>query len=726
MHPQRTFKLSLNRYRSITLVISLFLIGVVFGFLSMAQSQTTSAASFNPGNIITDAVMSNYNSMSVSDIQNFLTSKNPCNNTNYGLYLDQSSRYKTVNWHWSDGHFVCLSQERFGDGTQIGEGQTAAEIIYEAAQKYRINPQVLIVLLEKEQGLITDTYPHSGQYRAATGYGCPDTAACDSKYYGFKNQVFRAAELFRYTLDHGSALYPDNRSGVYVAYNPSSSCGGTNVYIENRATSALYRYTPYQPNAAALSAGYGMGDACSAYGNRNFFLYFTDWFGSTQVSTSKTVKGDLISIPEGEYTITTKSNSPQRSLGASGNNAELAAINDSDKSQRWRIQDAGSSQYHIINAASGQYLTVNGTSGNNGSNVYTSAYSNQCNQRWSIYRTSDGNITFSSACAGFAVMDVFYGGSNVGTNVQVWTTDGGTPQKWHLQAGRTVSDGVYVVAAQSNQNIALDITGAGRNNGTNVGVWQNHGGLAQRWYVAYHADRDAYTFTNPNSGKNLHLNGSSNHGTNITIQDPNNSCSQYWKILANNDGSHSLLSTCQYGYLASTTNVNNGGNVQLSSPQHNTNEKWILQSAAQPIRNGTYSIVSKRSDNIALDVEGARTSEGTNVEIWNNHGGLNQQWQFTYNTQTDDYTVIDKNSGKALDLYTGVPSAGQNINIWNSNGRCNQRWRLVPQGSYYIMFSSCDSTYAIDISNGYTHPGNNVWLWYSNGTDNQLWKFIAH
>ena len=40
--------------------------------------------------------------------------------------------------------------------------------------------------------------------------------------------------------------------------------------------------------AAALNAGYGTGDG-SAYGNRNFFSYFTDWFGSTQSTGSGAV-----------------------------------------------------------------------------------------------------------------------------------------------------------------------------------------------------------------------------------------------------------------------------------------------------------------------------------------------------------------------------------------------------------------------------------------------------
>lgn len=255
-----------------------------FSFFATRGVENSSAASlsgFRAGNIMSDAVMGNYNSMSVQEIQNFLSSKNPCNNSDYSQYQRLSANRPDLTWHWANGHFVCLSEERFGDGTTIGSGQTAAEIIYQAAQDYHINPQVLIVLLQKETGLITDTYPNSGDYRKATGYGCPDTAACDSKYYGFKNQVRNAAKLFREVLDGGWSNYAAGKTH-YVQYNPNAGCGGTNVYIENRATSALYRYTPYQPNASALNAGYGTGDSCGAYGNRNFYLYFTDWFGSTQ------------------------------------------------------------------------------------------------------------------------------------------------------------------------------------------------------------------------------------------------------------------------------------------------------------------------------------------------------------------------------------------------------------------------------------------------------------
>ncbi|MDO4746777.1 MAG: hypothetical protein Q4A70_00310 [Candidatus Saccharibacteria bacterium] len=244
-------------------------------FKNDGEATAASLAGFDPGYIISDYQMGNYTSMDEAQIQSFLTNKNSCSNRDYNLYL-QLSANKNYTWHWKDGHFVCLSEELFGDGEVIGSGETAAHIIWQAAQDYRINPQVLLVLLQKETSLITDPIPNNGDYRKATGYGCPDTAPCSSQYYGFKNQVRKAAALFSTVLNGGWTNYPLGNN--YVQYNPNAGCGGSVVNIRSLATSALYRYTPYQPNAGAIAAGYGTA-YCGAYGNRNFYLYFEDWFG---------------------------------------------------------------------------------------------------------------------------------------------------------------------------------------------------------------------------------------------------------------------------------------------------------------------------------------------------------------------------------------------------------------------------------------------------------------
>ena len=253
-------------------ILALILIIIL---LSTKNTSAAPVAGFQAGRIIDDIIFTNIGSMSVEQIQTFLNSKVPvCDNWGTNGSTPTSRRDYVL----SLGETLplkCLKE-------YTENGKTSAQIIYDAAQEYKINPQVLIVLLQKEQALVTDDWPVSGQYRTATGYGCPDGAPCDAEYFGFTNQVRWSARMFRAILNDSPTWYtPYELGDNYIQYNPSSSCGGTTVNIQNRATQALYNYTPYQPNDAALNAGYGVGNNCSSYGNRNFYLYFTDWFGST-------------------------------------------------------------------------------------------------------------------------------------------------------------------------------------------------------------------------------------------------------------------------------------------------------------------------------------------------------------------------------------------------------------------------------------------------------------
>ncbi len=252
----------------------------------LSVSAVTTTEGFKAGYIISDGIFTDKNSMSESQIQSFLNSKVPSCDTN-GQQLseyggpDLNGDGKVQRWEWAKANynqttFTCLKNYSQG-------GKSAARIIYEKAQYYGISPKVLIVLLQKEQSLVTDTWPLNLQYRSATGYGCPDTAACDSTYYGFTNQVKWAATMFRSIMDDSPTWYtPYNLGNNYIQYSPDSGCGGSTVNIQNRATQGLYNYTPYQPNAASLAANWGDAPGgCDSHGNRNFYLYFKAWFGST-------------------------------------------------------------------------------------------------------------------------------------------------------------------------------------------------------------------------------------------------------------------------------------------------------------------------------------------------------------------------------------------------------------------------------------------------------------
>lgn len=272
---------------------------ILGGLLCVWGSAPVSANGFNAGKIIDDVVFADRSRMNATEIQDFLNAKVPvCDTWGQQPYAG-TTRAQYAASRGVSTPFTCLK-----DYTE--NGKRASQIIYDVAQKYSINPQVLIVLLQKEQGLITDDWPWPIQYRSATGYGCPDTADCASQYYGFTNQVDWAARMFRAIMNNSPDWYtPYELGSNYIQYSPDPNCGGSTVYIQNRATQALYNYTPYQPNQAALDAGWGTAH-CGAYGNRNFYLYFNSWFGS--------VYSDQASIRESVRVSTALTVSPNGSL----------------------------------------------------------------------------------------------------------------------------------------------------------------------------------------------------------------------------------------------------------------------------------------------------------------------------------------------------------------------------------------------------------------------------
>lgn len=333
-------------------VVLAILISQIAGVVQPTKASALTGSQFNAGRIIEDAAFYNPNTMSTSSVQNFLNAKvSTCdtNGTTLKSYHYRSSdgrinnsadptvttsratygqRYATwYNSHPYSGYiqnesvapYICLRDYKQNTPAKNAEsglcgyltaktGRTSAQIINDVAAACSINPQVLIVLLQKEQGLVTDDWPWDNQFDKATGFACPDTSGCNTAYYGFFNQVYSAARQFkRYKVDptnwnyvagQSNKIFWQTSGGNFLnptgnASDPSrsgqSGCGYSMVSIQNQATAGLYNYTPYRPNQAALNNLYGTGDSCSAYGNRNFWRYFNDWFGSTTYSWAASI-----------------------------------------------------------------------------------------------------------------------------------------------------------------------------------------------------------------------------------------------------------------------------------------------------------------------------------------------------------------------------------------------------------------------------------------------------
>ncbi|RUR01332.1 hypothetical protein [Labedella endophytica] len=262
--------------RTASLIVWALVLALFVPLASVATSTTSAEAlvtdGFDPGYIISDERFTDSGSMTNNQVQQFLQAKGASCRSN----CLKDYRMATTDRDPVAGR--C-------NGYTGKSTENVANIIKNVAVSCGINPQVLLVMLEKEQGLVTSTAPSSSRYRIAMGYACPDTAPCDTRYYGFFNQVYMAAYQFKvYATSPSSFRYRAGQNNT-IQWHPNASCGSSTVYIRNQATASLYNYTPYRPNAAALANPYGTGNSCSSYGNRNFFVKFSDWFGATTAAS---------------------------------------------------------------------------------------------------------------------------------------------------------------------------------------------------------------------------------------------------------------------------------------------------------------------------------------------------------------------------------------------------------------------------------------------------------
>lgn len=260
-------------YKSKIKVILVAILIFVFPLSSFAQVDSN----FNPNKLIEDSVFSDIQTFGGPEgVQKFLESRN-------SILANTSPSFLTM---LKEPDAVMLKEALEDPGAKVGRLRTAAELIWDASRQSGLNPQVIIVTLQKEQGLITNHQNTSTEklqkvLDKALGFDCPDSGGCGNLFPGFYYQLFgnfdsagnrylgatkSLMKSFSYTEGRGplfngrpakvgETLVIENTIGDYTQ-TPSQS-----VQLLNRATAALYRYTPHVFN-----------------GNYNFWRYFQEWF----------------------------------------------------------------------------------------------------------------------------------------------------------------------------------------------------------------------------------------------------------------------------------------------------------------------------------------------------------------------------------------------------------------------------------------------------------------
>lgn len=149
----------------------------VLGGIALVLLQTSSAyAATNYNSVVGNAIFDNANTMNAGQIDAFLNGfGSSCISTNNGFSAPFPTGY-TPN-----------------GGFTYGGDVSAGRIIYDVSQAYGINPQVLLAILQKEQGLVRgdgENVIRNGTdcgalaISASMGYNCPDGLVLSS-YSGF-------------------------------------------------------------------------------------------------------------------------------------------------------------------------------------------------------------------------------------------------------------------------------------------------------------------------------------------------------------------------------------------------------------------------------------------------------------------------------------------------------------------------------------------------------------
>ncbi|WP_382303920.1 cell wall-binding repeat-containing protein [Herbiconiux sp. UC225_62] len=236
--------------------------------------------SFRPDDIISDKNMYTGTAMSVGSVQAFLQAQVPTCRAGYTCLKD----YKTSTPSMA-GDSRCTAYT--GSGSE-----SAATIIAKVGQACGVSQKALLVLIQKESQLVADDWPVDKQYQQATGFDCSDSAPCNPDYAGFFKQVYWAAWTLKdYKVDPGSTQYQVGVP-VIVKYSDAAGCGGTELTIRTQATASLYNYTPYQPDSDALA---GIEGKCASFGNLNFWIIYTDWFGYPHIDVDRIQAADRYS-----------------------------------------------------------------------------------------------------------------------------------------------------------------------------------------------------------------------------------------------------------------------------------------------------------------------------------------------------------------------------------------------------------------------------------------------
>lgn len=432
-----------------------------------------------------------------------------------------------------------------------------------------------------------------------------------------------------------------------------------------------------------------------------------------------------------------------------GANVQLWTYN-STNAQKWEVEVDESTGLAIIrNVGSGKLLDVSGGKTGSGTNVWQYSSNGSNAQRWRIVSSGNGTVKVVSALDSGYVLDVSGASSWDGSNVQVWADNGSDAQSFvFLNVNPVVSssgqadleDGYYRITTAINMTSSLDVKDWSQSNGTGIQIWSSTSKENQIFKITKQKS-GFYRIENAWSGKSLDLtDGTFIPGTKVQQwTSSQGNANQEWSISSKTGGSFTIQNVAT-GLMLDVAggNIANGTQIQGYTANGTQSQRWLIASSSAPgetaanlateykdvLADGIYVVESNLSANLVLDVAGASSENGANIQLYNVNLTNAQRWIVSHD-DNGFITFTSVASGKALDVTSGSRSWGANVQQYTPNETQAQKWVVVPQtdGGYAII-SALSPDLALDIAGGTAASGANVQVHLANGTTAQTFSFL--
>ena len=241
--------------------------------------------------------------------------------------------------------------------------------------------------------------------------------------------------------------------------------------------------------------------------------------------------------------------------------------------QEWRIIAEDDGYCRIVSMVDeSKCVSVSENSGTNGLNVELQTFTGSDNQLWKLIRDGSRYGIVSKCSDDQSGLDVFEMSTESGANIDQWEYWGGDCQLWSIQP-------VYPQVNSSNYTV--------RNVNSGLFVTENAGNAVQGEFQSLtftRLDDGNYTITTVD-GKALTVeNHASEDGANVAFLDYSGDDSQKFSLIANKDGSYSILTLSSGGKrCVDVYNISTDDGANLCQWEYwgGTGQKFVIEPASK-------------------------------------------------------------------------------------------------------------------------------------------------